>query len=56
MAGGTSPSITALPGGSEYEIAFKANTDVLYTYHSNATGSFDTNVGLAAGTNPSIAG
>jgi len=52
VAGGTSPSITALSAGS-YEVAFQAaGSHDLWTY--GAIGTFDTGQGMMAGTNPSI--
>jgi hypothetical protein len=53
MAPGTSPAITAVPGGS-FEEAFQANTGVLW--EDSASGAVDTGQGMAAGTSPVIAG
>ena len=52
MAAGTSPSVTALPGGG-YEIAFQSSGGQLWTVGS--AGWINWGVGLAARTSPSIA-
>ena len=52
MMSGTSPSITALPGGG-YEMAFQANTGNLIVF--GTAGDVNTQQGMKAGTSPSIA-
>lgn len=55
LAAGTSPSITAMPGGGFQAVFSAAGTDTLWRYGVGAgsyTGS--TPVGLAAGTSPSV--
>src|SRR5207302_873953 len=49
---GTSPSITALPGGG-YEMAFQANTGSLWSVGTDPHG--DWGLGMKDGTSPSIA-
>jgi hypothetical protein len=53
MAGHTSPAITQLPNGG-YEVAFQANTGVLWTAQSGASGGTNLSQGMMAGTSPSI--
>ncbi len=52
MMAGTSPSITALPGGG-YQMAFQANNGALITIGD--AGNINTGQGMMAGTSPSIA-
>ncbi len=52
MAPGTSPSITGLAAGA-WEVAFQANTGVLWTYTSTGVAS-NVALSMAAGTSPSI--
>jgi peptidoglycan/xylan/chitin deacetylase (PgdA/CDA1 family) len=51
MKAGTSPAITALPGGG-FEAAFQANTGTLWTVGSAATKNWS--LGMKAGTSPAI--
>jgi hypothetical protein len=52
MAPGTSPGITGLGSGA-YEVAFRANTGILWTYCSCGT-VINTGFGIEANTSPSI--
>jgi hypothetical protein len=52
MYPGTSPSIAALANNT-YEIAFNANTDVLWTY-SPATNGVDQGLAMMTGTSPDL--
>jgi hypothetical protein len=51
MKAGTSPSVTALPGGG-YEVALQASNGELVTV--GTAGSTSTKQTMAAGTSPSI--
>ncbi len=51
MRAGTSPAITALPGGG-HEMAFQANTGALWTVGTAGTRNWG--LGMKAGTSPSI--
>ena len=50
MKGGTSPSIFAVGSGSQYEVAFQANTGILWTVGADNHDSW--NVAIAAATSP----
>jgi len=52
MKAGTSPAITALTGGG-YQVAYQANDGFLWSVGS-ITGNFNTLLGMASGTSPSI--
>jgi hypothetical protein len=52
MKGGTSPSIFAVGSGSQYEVAFQANTGILWTVGADNHDSW--NVAIAAATSPGI--
>jgi|GEM_PF-849404 len=54
MKAGTSPAIASLSGGS-FEVAFQANTGVLWLY-SSKSGSTNTGDPMMAGTSPAVAG
>ncbi len=53
MMAGTSPSIAAQSGGS-YEVAFQANTGILWIYSSLSGTAVPTGYGMNPGTSPSI--
>jgi hypothetical protein len=52
MAAGTSPALAEIAGGS-YEVAFRANTGLLWTYCS-CSGGQATSLGVESGTSPDI--
>jgi hypothetical protein len=54
MLAGTSPAITALSGGA-FDVAFQANTGVLWVYSSASGTAASLGYGMMAGTDPAIA-
>jgi hypothetical protein len=51
MMGGTSPAITLLGGGNNYEVAFQANTSHLWTVGSDDHGDWHGTF-VSTGTSP----